>query len=472
MNKSSEQTQTAARDKLPVHEKILYGIGSGSFQLSMDGVKGLANPIYNLTLGLSPSLIGLVLMISRFIDAFMDPVMGKISDDTRSRWGRRRPYIFVGSFLTAGAFILIWTVPESWAGRTWPLFTFYLAAMLIFYFFSTIQVVPYHTLGLEMTPDYHERTVVAGYKMAFSFLFTMLLPWLFRFAQSESFGGNIMAGMRYWSYIIAGMIILGGILPALFVKERYYKIAKEQSKISFVTGVRLIAQNRAFLLLTAIILTSGLGSGMVNALGPYIVYYHIYGGDTKVGQELVAIGSNCFSIVALVSIPLLTWVSTKVGKVRMMGYLIALGIAASFSTFFFYSKTMPYLVIVSYILTAPAAAGFWIFATSMKADICDDDELRNGLRREGMFGAIGNWIVKLTFSCTFLLSGLILEATGFRVELKGDQTPETLLWMRILYAAVPALSSVAAIFLLAKYPLHAPRMREIREQLEARRSQI
>ena len=258
-------------DKVPLHEKIFYGAGSGSFQLSTDGVKGLAYPIYNITLGLSPSLVGLVLMLSRIFDAFTDPLMGKISDNTRTRWGRRRPYILVGSLLTAGAFILIWMVPESWAGNTWAIFGFYLAAMLLFYLCATIQVVPYHTLGLEMTPNYHERTVVAGYKMAFSFLFTLLLPWIFRFAQADAFGGNTLAGMRYWSWILAAMIIVGGVLPALFVQERYYRIAKGQAKIAFLRGLRLIFQNKAFMLLTAVILTMGLGGGMVQAMGPYII---------------------------------------------------------------------------------------------------------------------------------------------------------------------------------------------------------
>ena len=97
---------------VPFFEKVMYGIGSGSFQLSSDGVKGLANPIYNITMGLNLAYVGLVLMIARLFDAFTDPIIGKWSDDFRSRWGRRRPFIFVGSFLTAGAFILIWMVPE------------------------------------------------------------------------------------------------------------------------------------------------------------------------------------------------------------------------------------------------------------------------------------------------------------------------------------------------------------------------
>ncbi len=464
--------QTSSADRVPFWEKFFYGAGSGSFQLSTDGVKGLANPIYNITLGLSPSLVGLVLMISRIFDAFTDPLIGKWSDDTRSRWGRRRPFIFVGSFLTAGAFILIWLVPESWAGQTQPLFLYYLVAMLVFYFCATIQTVPYHTLGLEMTPDYNERTVVSSYKMMFSFAFTLLLPWVFRFAQSDVFGGSTMVGMRYWSMILAGFIIAGGVLPALFVKERYYHLAKDQAKIPFWKGVRLTLQNRAFLALTSIILCIGLGFGMVAALGPYIIYYHIYDGDTKTGQELVAIAANVYALTALFATPVLTAVSARIGKVRMLYYLIGLGILASLLTFFCYSEKYPYLTLVISLLIAPQAAGFWTLTSSMKADICDDDELRHGMRREGMFGAVGNWIFKITVSSTFLISGLILELTGFDVALKGNQAPETIFWMRVCFALIPALFSIGAIVLLTRYPLNSDKMADIRTALEARRSAI
>lgn len=459
-------------DRLPFFEKFFYGIGSGSFQLSNDGVKNLANPIYNITLGLSPTLVGIVLMISRIFDAFTDPLVGKWSDDTRTKWGRRRPFIFIGSFLTAGSFIVIWLVPESWQGQTVPLFTFYLVSMLLFYFCSTIQTVPYHTLGMEMTPDYNERTVVAGYKMMFSFAFSLLLPWVFRFAQSDVFGGNTMTGMRYWSFILAGVIIAGGVLPALFVKERYYHLAKDQSKIPFWRGIRLTIENKSFLLLTGIIICIGLGFGMVAALGPYIIYYYIYNGDTKTGQELVAIGANAFALTAIFSTPFITALSARIGKVRLLYVVIALGIVGSLLTYGLYSKEVPYLAILASLLVAPQAAGFWTITGSMKADICDEDELLNGMRREGMFGSVGNWITKITFSTTFLISGLILQFSGFDVALKGNQTPETLQTMRICFAVIPAFFSLLAIFLLARYRLTPERMAEIRTILESRRAAV
>ena len=460
---------TAPEDRVPVFQKLMYGAGSGSYQLAGEGVKGLAYSIYNITLGLSPTLVGLVLMISRLFDAFTDPLMGKLSDDTRTRWGRRRPFIFVGAFLTAFAFVLLWLVPAEWSSSA--IFVYYLVAMLFFYLCATIQSVPYHTLGLELTPDYHERTVVSAYKMFFSFTFTIFTPWAFRLAQAETFD-NVMEGIRFLSWGFAAAIVLGGILPAIFCQERFYKIASHQQKVPFWKGLKWACQNRPFVILTGIVLVTGVGGNMVNSLGPYIIYYHMLGGDLKAGATLAAMGANVFSICAIVSIWLLTIMSRRYGKIRTLRFLILLGIVGAFSKFFLYNKEYPYLLFVSQAMVAPLAAGFWTLTTSMKADVCDDDELQHGMRREGVFGSVGAWVTKVSIATTFLISGIILEATGFDVALKGNQAPETLLWMRLFFCIVPIIAGLIALLLLHRYPLDEQRMTEIREELEARRAAV
>lgn len=459
---------TKEKDKIPFWEKIAYGAGSGSFQLAGDGVKGLAYPIFNITLGLSPALIGLVLMISRMVDAFTDPIMGKISDDTQSRFGRRRPYIFIGSFLVAVAFVLMWRVPMDWDHN--QIFWWYLVAMLIFFLCATIQTVPYHTLGLEMTADYHERTVISSFKMFFSFVFAFCIPWIFPLAQASVFGGTLH-GMRFMSWYIAVAIIIGGVLPAVFVKERYYHIARKAKKFPFFTGLKLTFQNRAFIILTGIILTTGIGSQMVGAMGPYVVYYYMFDGDVEAGSYLWAKAANAFTFGAIASLFLINFVAKRYGKLFTMHCMIVLGFLASISKYWFYSAENHNLLFISQLMMAPLAAGFWTITTSMKADICDDDELRNGSRREGVFGSVGNWITKVTFAATFGLAGIMLEITGFDVSLGANQDPDSLQSMRLLFSAIPAISNVFAFFILLLYPLTEQRMTEIRAELEARRGE-
>jgi GPH family glycoside/pentoside/hexuronide:cation symporter len=466
------------KDRIPVIEKLMYGMGSGSFQLASEGIKGLAMPIFNITLGMSPTLIGLVLMLSRLYDAFTDPIMGKISDDTKSRFGRRRPYIFFGAILTASAFILVWYVPIGWTSsikNPWysnAVFIWYLFTMLFFYTCSTIQNVPYHTLGLEMTADHHERTVVSGYKMFFSFCFAVFIPWIFPLALNTTMFPNALVGIRYLSWYIAIAIILGGVLPAFFVKERYYRIASQAAKFPFFKGLKLTFQNKPFLILTGILLTTGIGSNMVSAMGPYVVYYYMYSGDVKVGADQWALASNAFTAGAIISLPLMTWFCSRYGKVNTLKLVVVIGFIGSISKFYLYNKSIPELLYISQILMAPLAAGFWTITTSMKSDICDDDELRNGSRREGMFGAVGNWVTKVTFAFTFLLAGIALEITGFDAGLGAKQDPQSLFWMRILFSTIPAVSNIIAFGLLILYPLNERRLNEIRTELETRRGEV
>jgi GPH family glycoside/pentoside/hexuronide:cation symporter len=460
---------TEKKDKVPLFEKLMYGAGSGSFQMANDGVNSLANPIFNITLGLRPGMIGLVQMIARISDAFTDPLMGSISDNTRTRFGRRRPYILIGAMMTAGAFMLIWRVPETWS--TNMIFWWYLVAMLWFYVCTTIQNIPYHTLGLEMTADHHERTVVSSYKMMFSFIFTFGIPWIFRIAQSDHFT-SVMQGVRTISWFVAASILIGGMLPAFFVKERYYHIASKAKKMPFKQGVRLTLQNKAFRVLTGILLTTGIAGGMVGQMGFYIANYHIYDGNLKAGTQLFAIGANIFTVCSLVSLPLMNILCSRIGKVNTLRVVVGIGLVGALSNFFLYNKEFPYLLLISQILAAPVAAGFWTITASMKADICDDDELRNGSRREGMFGSIGNWIMKMTGACTLLLAGIILESTGFDRSLGGNQPAGTIFQMRILFSVVPAIAGCLGLVMLKIYPLSEKRLEEIRTQLEARRSGV
>ncbi len=470
--------ETAAKDRIPMIEKLMYGMGSGSFQLAGDGVKGLAYPIFNITLGLAPSLIGAVLMISRLFDAFTDPVMGKISDDTKSRFGRRRPYIFFGAFLTAFAFILIWRVPTGWsasADNPWFgnwVFLWYLLVMLFFYLCATIQNVPYHTLGMEMTADYHERTVISGYKMFFSFCFAVFIPWIFPLARNTTYFPDALTGIRYMSWFVAGAIILGGVLPAIFVKERYYKIAQQSKKFPFFTGLKLTFQNKPFLILTLILLTTGVAGNTVGAMGGYVVYYYMFGGDVTAGAVLWAKATNAFTIAAIVSLPIMTWFSKRYGKVFTMKCMVVLGFAGALTKFWFYNKDIHELLYISQIMVAPLAAGFWTITNSMKADICDDDELNNGSRREGMFGAVGGWVMKVTMAFTFLLGGLAVEFTGFDIKLGANQDPDSLFMMRIFFSSIPAVANILAFGMLMWYPLTEERMFQIRTQLEARRGEV
>lgn len=156
--KEREHHITAECDKVPMFRKVSYGSGKLGFAILIQVYMQFYNPVYNDTLGLSPVWIAWVIFLSRVWDAFTDPMMGNISDNTQSRWGRRRPWIALGGVLCALSFIALWWFPRGQTDGFY--FVWLLVFSLLFYLSFTIFSVPYIALGMELSPDYHERTRV------------------------------------------------------------------------------------------------------------------------------------------------------------------------------------------------------------------------------------------------------------------------------------------------------------------------
>src|SRR6056300_1731066 len=151
--------ETPEEDRVPLTQKVFYGFGAFVNNILAAAIGGMSI-VLNLGLGMNPALVGLLGALPRLIDAFTDPLMGYISDHTRSRWGRRRPYIFVGALAVGVIFALLWQLPEGKSESFY--FSFFLLGSILFYLAYTVFVTPWVALGYELTPDYHERTRLMG----------------------------------------------------------------------------------------------------------------------------------------------------------------------------------------------------------------------------------------------------------------------------------------------------------------------
>mgnify|MGYP001606957988 FL=1 len=146
------------KDQLKAGELSAYGAGIIGYQYPHMSLAQLAMPLFNVGLGLAPAVVGGILMVGRLWDAAINPLMGVISDNTRTRWGRRRPYLFVGAILTGVIYPLVWLAPRGWSETA--LVTYLLATTLLLYTAFAVYSVPYMALGLELSPDYNDRTRV------------------------------------------------------------------------------------------------------------------------------------------------------------------------------------------------------------------------------------------------------------------------------------------------------------------------
>jgi GPH family glycoside/pentoside/hexuronide:cation symporter len=212
-----EHYETAPEDRISLPQKIIYGLGAFVNNLLAAAIGGMAI-VLNLGLGMNPALVGLLGALPRLTDALTDPLMGYISDQTKSRWGRRRPYIFFGAIASGVIYALLWQLPEG--GSESFYFWFFLGGSLIFYLAYTVFATPYVALGYELTPDYHERTRLMGVQNFMGQLAYLVSPWFLWIMQYEVLFDNMVDGARWLAIIIGAFVICIGILPAIFLKER------------------------------------------------------------------------------------------------------------------------------------------------------------------------------------------------------------------------------------------------------------
>ena len=179
-------------EHIPLVNKIGYAFGAMTDNLIMNAFGGLVMPVYNLALFVDPVLLGWAVAIPRIFDAIIDPVIGNISDNTRTRWGRRRPYIFIGAILCALLLPVIWMSPSH---SNWGVFTWLLIFGFLYLVAYSVFIVPYQALGFEMTTDYDERTRLLAWPNYIGLTMSFLLPWLPRMIELKAFGGPVQGAI-------------------------------------------------------------------------------------------------------------------------------------------------------------------------------------------------------------------------------------------------------------------------------------
>ena len=444
--------------KLPRSKKSAWAIGSIADVYMANALNYLAFPIYNMGLGVDPRMLGWALGLPRIWDAISDPLMGNFSDNTRTRFGRRRPYILIGAILCAIMFALIWSPPTGWSPTAigW----YFMALVFIYYTAYTIFVVPWGAMGLELTTDYNERTRVQAYRTFFQGVGAFGLSAMWWLALKWG-GGNDVVGVRYVGLAFAALILVCGVLPAIFCREN---LAHDQDKIKFWPAIKATFSNTVFLLLIAVTVCVFLGIFMVNSFALYINTYYVFDGDKEGVAFLQMIAGFAFQGAGVGLIPVISYIATRVGKkATLIGGLLMVVVAYG-TSWWCYTPDNPWLQLITLALAAPGLACMWMIASSMVADICDMDELKTGRRREGMYGASYSWACKAGISLTMVLGGYMLSWSGFDAAVEVQ--PEAVITnMRLLYMFVPMGFVGLAALLVAFYPLTEERVLEIQKQL-------
>jgi len=468
--------ETAPEDRIPLPLKLVYGLGAFVNNTLAAAVGGMMI-VLNLGLGLSPALVGLLGALPRLTDALTDPLMGYISDKTRSHWGRRRPYILFGAIAAGVAYALLWQLPAE--KSTTFYFTYFLVGSLIFYLAYTIYATPWVALGYELTPDYHERTRLMGVQNFIGNIAYMISPYFLAIMYMPVFG-DVVTGASYLAIIIGVVVICLGVLPAIFLRERFKDIAATEEAeqkgsgaghviMDFLRGFGKTLKFKPFLKLCLATFLVFNGFILIASFQPYVIIYYVFGGDQEAASMFVGHSGLIQAITALVVIVFVTWLATKIGKRRAFYVSTGVSMIGYALKWFCYTPDNPWLILIPAPLMAFGLAGLFTLMPSMIADVVDMDELSTHERREGMYGSIFWWVVKLGQSVAIFGGGLLLVGTGFDVDFGGSQAPETIRLMRLCDAFIPFVASGIAIWSIASYTITEEKAHEVRAQLEARR---
>ena len=463
----NKQHETPAEERVSLKNKIGFGTGAVAECIMGNSIGQMANYVLNIGLGVRPELVGMLLSLPRIWDAFTDPVVGSWSDNFRSRWGRRRPFVFAGALLSALIFSAMWFLPRGWSEMQY--FWYFLVMSLLYYTAYTIWVVPWTAMGCELTGDYNERTRVMAYRTFFMSVGGFVPAWLFALTELPFFADNV-EGARYVGCGTALVMLLFGLVPVFLAKERYDVKIQSQARMKLAGGLKATLTNRPFVLLNVIVLTVCAGLFMINGLDPYVNIYYVWGGERASAAVWVGWSSLAYQVSGILFVAPVSILARHKGKRFALSFFLVVSLFAALLKWVCYNPAHPWLIIIPSFLMSSGLCALWTLSNSMIADICDVGELETGRRMEGAFNAVGGWIRKMGLSLSLLISGYVISSTGLDAVLGADQSESTLLWMRILAVTIPAAMIIISLILLRFYSLTEAAVHEVKVKLSARKS--
>lgn len=473
MTKQHPVHKAAPNDKVPMFTRIGWGFGGLADNFMFNTFVALGTLVYVNHFKLSPGLAGMALGLPRIVDAFTDPWIGNLSDNSKSRFGRRRPYMFLGVLLCVILMPLLWTLPMTeTASNPWysnmP-FVYIVVIGSLLSIAYTLFVVPYTALGFELTPDYDERTRVIKWRMYIGLFGSLAAGWLFRAAAADYFP-NLGAGAFWVTMAVSVIVLISGLIPVFTCRED--TTVERQEPIKLIPAVKYTMTNRAFVILFIAYIAVVAAIFIAQGIAPLLMQHYVFGGDAKaLGNfqgwlQTMAVG------LSYVSIMLIGFISMKFSKrIAMITGLVlaAVGVALNYIAM---DPRWPWAMFITSFISFLGLQGCWLMIDSMVADVCDDDELRSNRRREGMFSAVKGVALKAAQGVTFGLGGYLAVLAGYdpsQVD-AGGLDESTAIKMKMLVVGCQTLGLLVAVALFRFYPITRQRAEETRRILDERKS--
>ena len=466
-------------NKVPFGQKIAFGFGMLANQM-FPAVIGIFIVVLVQSLGFPGWMWGFVMIFPRLFDAITDPIMGFISDNTKSKWGRRRQYVFLGAIIMGFSFIFMWQLhKESTIDYN---FTYFLLWSLLFYVGLTIFSVPYVAMGYEMSDDFHERTNIMAVAQFIGQWAWVIAPWFWVTMDDQNFFKSSEIAVRELAIWVGLVCMTFAMIPAIFIKgkstlnEDYDSITFKNIIKSFytifVTNFGQAFKIKAFRKLCIATFLIFNAFNTVAAFTYFIIVFFLFNGVTGPDGAWwwpTLFGSVGALVTTFLVIPAVTILSNKVGKKKAFIVSQSVSIIGYIMLWFLFIPGKPHMFLLALPFFSFGIGGLFTLMMSMTADVIDLDELNTGKRREGVFGAIYWWMVKFGYGIAGGLSGVILSVIGWESG-GATQTEEALYGLRLFFSGLPILGTLLAIYVMRDYEITEEKAKEISAELAARKA--
>ncbi len=449
---------SASDRALTWYQKLVFALGEFAPSVAV----GTVLPFYFLffltdVAGVRPGIAGTILLVARIWDAVNDPLVGAISDRTRGKFGRRRPFILAGAVPMAAFYALLWIVPPLEGSTARALY--YLVIYLFFDLAYTFVSGPYYALTPELSLDTDERTSIVTYRAGVSIVTGLLaavaLPFVFDAA------GSMRAAFQWAGMAIGALSMVPYFVLVALLREREDFQVAQPSRV--VQSMKVLLRNRGFWLSLLLNGLAWLAIAMVEAVFAYFLIYwaRVNEADTPIFLATILASATVF-------LPVVNWLSKRFEKKWAFVIATAMWMVLHIGLWWVPAATVAPVVVVA-VLAGLGVSAAHVLPTAMGADVLESVEIESGERQEGVFGGLSGFIQKLGSSLALAAVGWVLELTGYQPN-APVQTAQAMLGIRALTTWAPAALLLGAIAAAAAFPITRSVHRAMNEELARRRA--
>ncbi|WP_282134704.1 MFS transporter [Seonamhaeicola maritimus] len=465
-----------ATEKVPFGQKVAFGVGMLANQM-FPAVLGIFMVVLVQDLGFPGWMWGVIYFFPRIFDSITDPIMGFISDNTKSRWGRRRQYVMLGAIIMGISFVVMWQLYRV-NGVDYN-FMYFILWSFVFYLGLTIFSVPYVAMGYEMSNDFHERTNIMAVAQWIGQWAWVIAPWFWVIMYDQEMFESAEVATRSLALWVGVICMIFAMIPGIFIKSKS-TLNEDYSPLSLKTiggslkeilyGFKEAFALKAFRKLCIATFLVFNAFNTIAAFSFFIIVYHLFSGDAgAAGVWPTLFGSLGALSTTFMVIPIVTRMSKKLGKKRAFIYSQGISVIGYLMLWFLFIPGKPYMYIFALPFFSFGIGSLFVLMMSMTADVIDLDELNTGKRREGTFGAIYWWMVKFGFAIAGGLSGVIMSSVGF--DSGAEVQPEgAVTGLRLFFSGVPILGTLIAMWVMRNYDVTEEKANEIRAVLDKRKN--